>query len=238
MRVRRGRRDLTLGRQGRSCRIILPRINTPAGSVLILTRPGDDEIPTLVHRDVRNLLKVRRCVRDGNGTALCDTGTVETLGLDIRITTALPVPGHDEIATIVHSNRGMLIVITGDGIHQKFCPLRHPGRIVPLPIDAIDTAPCCAFTCPHHDIVARRIHGDINIILVTGCGGIHQHVRSDFRTGGVVALGIDIVVIGPGFVIAFPGHDERAISGHRDVRMLLVVDGRLVHQKLTRDCCA
>ena len=132
----------------------------------------------------------------------------------------------------------MLIVVAGHGVDEEFAPLRHTGRVVPLSVDAVDAAAGCTFACPHHNIVARRIHGNVDIILVTAGGRIHQHVGPDFRAGGIVALSVNIVVIRPGFVITFPGHDERAIRSHGDMCMFLVVGRRLIDQKLAADRCA
>src|SRR5262249_61592144 len=94
-------------------RVVALGVNAPAAAVVVLARPGDDEVPVRVDRDRGELLVVGGGGVDAELAAERVARGVVALGVDppgLAAILALARPSDDEVAVGVHRHRGVPLV--------------------------------------------------------------------------------------------------------------------------------
>ena len=120
------------------------------------------------------------------------------------------------------------------GVDQERRAVDRAVGVEALTVDAVATA-VLAVVGPHRDEAAAGQADDVRLALRdrTFTPRVGLGLASLGHAGGVVALEIDVAVLGEAgvVIVGAPRHDEAAVGGGRDVGLELAVVGRAVHKE-------
>src|SRR5207247_1722096 len=213
--------DLCHLRRGRWHGSVALRVDAIAGAVLVVARPGDDEVALGVGRD-RGLTAADGQGVDAELAALRHAGGVVAMGVDA-------FPGDDDVPFGVGRNGG--VEAGGGGVDAELPALRNVRGVVALGIDAIAEAVLVPATPRDHEVPVG-VGCNRWVALVAGGEGVHAELAALGDAGGTVALREHVVAGRGDEAVARPGDDEVAVGGGRDGGVPLVPIGGGVHEEL------
>src|SRR5262249_12886613 len=155
--ARSGGVDAELVAQGDTAGAEPTSVHPPAAAVLVVARPGDDEVTAAVHRDRGIILVVRGVLVDLDLAGQGDPGGGVDAGPDPVAGAGVVRPGDDEVAVGGHRHRGAPLLAGGGDVDEELEALRHPLGVVALGVYAA-LAAVLAVAGPDDHVVAAGVH--------------------------------------------------------------------------------